>query len=294
MTLPIYRADDDPGPSFVDLLSRVGQGPRWDVDNAPGASSDHPLRLTHSTTVVAVRCADGVVMAGDRRATSGHLISYRTMEKVFPADHHSGVAIAGAAGPAMEMVKLFQLQLEHYEKVEGSSLSLEGKANQLSQMVRSHLPAAMQGMAVVPLFAGFDLRRGVGRLFEYDVTGGRYEESDFAATGSGSLHAGTVIKLGYREGLSADEAIELLINALFQAADEDSATGGPDLVRGIYPMVATITSAGFERLADDDVSARFRGLLDRLSSTRGTTSMGANPGATTTGGKGSKKGGAAR
>jgi proteasome beta subunit len=292
MTLPIYRADDDPGPSFVDLLGRVGLGPRWDVDGVPGADGDKPVRLTHATTVVAVRCAEGVVMAGDRRATSGNFISYRLMEKVFPADHHSGVAIAGAAGPAMEMVKLFQLQLEHYEKVEGSALSLEGKANQLSQMVRSHLPAAMQGMAVVPLFAGFDIRRGVGRLFEYDVTGGRYEESDFAATGSGSLHAGTVIKLGYRDNLTTDEAIELAINALFQAADEDSATGGPDLVRGIFPVVATITEAGFQRLEDEDVSTRFRNLLDHLSATRGTTSMGSSPGATAS--AGGKKKGAAR
>jgi proteasome beta subunit len=238
-----------------------------------------------------VRCADGVVMAGDRRATAGHLISYRTMEKVFPADRHSGVAIAGAAGPAMEMVKLFQLQLEHYEKVEGGSLSLEGKANQLSQMVRSHLPAAMQGMAVVPLFAGFDTRRTVGRLFEYDVTGGRYEESDFAATGSGSLHAGTVIKLGYREGITTDAAIELAINALFQAADEDSATGGPDLIRGIFPVVATITVDGFERLPDQDVADRFRALLDTLAATRSTTTVGAAPVAAS-GSK--KKGGAAK
>ena len=140
-------------------------------------------------------------MAGDRRATSGNLISHRTMEKVFPADRHSGVAIAGAAGPAMEMVKLFQLQLEHYEKVEGTQLSLEGKANQLAAMVRNHLPAAMQGFAVVPLFAGYDLRRAMGRLFQYDVTGGRYEEADHASTGSGSLHAGTVVKLGFRDGL---------------------------------------------------------------------------------------------
>ena len=276
MTLPIYRADDDPGPSFVDLLSRVGQGPRWDVEGVPG-SGESPLRMTHSTTVVAVRCTEGVVMAGDRRATAGHLISYRTMEKVFPADRHSGVAIAGAAGPAMEMVKLFQLQLEHYEKVEGGSLSLEGKANQLSGMVRSHLPAAMQGMAVVPLFAGFDTKRGVGRLFEYDVTGGRYEESDFAATGSGSLHAGTVIKLGYHEDLTTNDAVELAINALFQAADEDSATGGPDLVRGIFPVVATISETGFERLADDDVAARFRALLDRLSAPGSTTVTGTTP-----------------
>jgi proteasome beta subunit len=175
------------------------------------------------------------------------------------------------------MVKLFQLQLEHYEKVEGGELSLEGKANQLAQMVRSHLPAAMQGFVVVPLFAGFDTRRGTGRLFEYDVTGGRYEESDFASTGSGSLHAGTVIKIGYKPDLDRDASIELAISALFQAADEDSATGGPDLVRGIYPVVATITADGFARLDDDEVAGRFRALVDRLSVPVSTTSVATSP-----------------
>jgi proteasome beta subunit len=199
------------------------------------------------------------------------------MEKVFPADRHSGVAIAGAAGPAVEMVKLFQLQLEHYEKVEGAELSLEGKANQLAQMVRGHLPAAMQGFAVVPLFAGYDTKRGTGRLFEYDVTGGRYEESDFAATGSGSMHAGTVIKIGYKPDLDRDAAVELAINALFQAADEDAATGGPDLVRGIYPVVATITADGFARLEDEDIATRFRTLLERLSIPGSTTSVAVSP-----------------
>ena len=160
--------------------------------------------MPHATTCVALRYADGVVMAGDRRATAGNLISHRAMEKVVQADRYSGVAIAGAAGPAMEMIKLFALQLEHYEKVEGSALSLEGKANQLSMMVRGNLPAAMQGMVVVPMFAGYDLRRQVGRLWSYDVTGGRYEELDYVATGSGSLHAGTVIKVGFRDGLDRD------------------------------------------------------------------------------------------
>jgi proteasome beta subunit len=221
------------------------------------------LPITHGTTVVAIRYADGVVMAGDRRATSGNLISHRTIEKVFPADRHSGVAIAGAAGPAMEMVKLFQLQLEHYEKVEGVLLSLEGKANQLGQMIRGNLPAAMQGLAVVPIFAGFDVRRGQGRLFQYDVTGGRYEEFDHAATGSGSLHGGTVVKLGWHDGLDRAEVLDLAIRALFEAADEDSATGGPDLIRGIYPTVATITADGFEKLEATEIEARTRALLQR-------------------------------
>jgi proteasome beta subunit len=255
----MFSPHDDPGPSFAELLRRVGLEPP-----TPSASTDHAVTIAHGTTVVAIRYADGVVMAGDRRATSGNLISHRAIEKVFPADRHSGVAIAGAAGPAMDMVKLFQLQLEHYEKVEASELSLDGKANQLSTMVRNHLPAAMQGLAVVPLFAGYDLARGAGRLFQYDVTGGRYEESNFSSTGSGSLHASTVIKLGFSEGLTREEALDLAINALFTAADDDSATGGPDLVRGIYPTMATITSGGFERVDESEIAQRFAALLETL------------------------------
>lgn len=204
-------------------------------------------------------------MAGDRRATSGNIIAHRAIEKVFAADRHSGVAIAGAAGPAMEMVKLFQLQLEHYEKVEGSPLSLEGKANQLAQMVRSNLPAAMQGLMVVPIFAGYDTRRATGRLFQYDATGGRYEESHFTTSGSGGSLAASVIKQGYLEGLERDAAIDLAISALFHAADDDSATGGPDLIRGIYPVIATITAEGFHRVDDAEIAQRFAGLVATLT-----------------------------
>jgi len=180
---------------------------------------------------------------------------------VHAADRHSGVAIAGAAGPAMEMVRLFQLQLEHYEKVEGAPISLEGKANQLSQMVRSNLAMAMQGFVVVPLFAGFDVHRDRGRVFSYDVTGGRYEELDFQAQGSGSVHARNWIKAGWSEGLAADDTIVLAIASLFAAADEDVATGGPDLVRRIFPTVAVIDDQGYRALGDDDVEARSQALL---------------------------------
>ena len=258
MTLPLFTPDDDPGPSFVGLLGRLG------VNTPDIPDRIDPALITHGTTVVAVRYVDGVVMAGDRRATSGNFISHRTIEKVFPADSHSGVAISGVAGLAMEMVRLFQLQLEHYEKVEGSPLSLDGKANQLSQMLRSHMPLAMQGLPVVPIFAGFDERIGQGRLFQFDGTGGRYEERDYAATGSGSLHATTVIKLRHHDALDLDGAVDVVVEALFQAADEDSATGGPDPVRGIYPIVASITADGFERLDDQRVSDRTTVLLERL------------------------------
>jgi len=257
--MPIFTPGDDPGSSFPELLRRIGAA------SSPVTGSHDVLdSVPHATTCVAMRYADGVVMAGDRRATAGNLISHRAMEKVVEADRFSGVAIAGAAGPAMDMVKLFQLQLEHYEKVEGLSLSLEGKANQLSAMIRGNLQAAMMGLAVVPIFAGFDERRGRGRLWDFDVTGGRYEEREFVATGSGSLHAGTVVKLGWREDLDRDGAIDLACRALWEAADADSATGGPDVLRGIYPVIATITADGWDRIDDADLAARYERLANAL------------------------------
>ena len=259
MSMPMFLPGANPGSSFPELLKRVGLAPS-PVD----AVGD--LAVPHATTCVALRFTDGVVMAGDRRATSGNLISHRGMEKVVQADEFSGVAIAGAAGPSMEMVKLFQLQLEHYEKVEGGPLSLEGKANQLSMMVRGNLPAALQGLVVVPIFAGFDVRRGNGRLFAYDVTGGRYEEHDYVATGSGMLHAGTVIKIGWRPSLDRAAAVALACRGLWEAADADSATGGPDALRGIYPMVATITADGWTQVADSELVTVFESIASEVRS----------------------------
>ena len=269
MALPLFTPSDDPGPDFAGLIRRMQVPDRPPSTTMPAATVSGGLAVPglgdvrHGTTVAALRFADGVVMAGDRRATEGHSIAHRSMEKVFPADRFSAVAIAGAAGPAVEMVRLFQTQLEHYEKVEGVVLSLEGKANQLGQMVRDNLPMAMQGLAVVPLFAGYDLARGTGRIFTYDVTGGHYEETEHNATGSGGRDARTTIKLGYRVGLSRDSAVELAIEALYEAADEDSATGGPDVVRGIYPLVATVTADGFQAVADTEVAERFATLIER-------------------------------
>jgi len=262
VTMPLFSTGDDPGSSFPELLKRVGLGP----SALTARSGDMHLSVPHATTCVALTYADGVVMAGDRRATSGNLISHRTMEKVVEADRHSGVAIAGAAGPAMEMVRLFQLQLEHYEKVEGSSISLEGKANQLSMMVRANLQAAMMGMVVIPIFGGYDLRRECGRLWDYDATGGRYEERDYVATGSGSLHAGTVIKVGFRPEMSRDDAVNLAARSLWEAADADSATGGPDILRGIYPVVATIDAAGWQRVDDEDLATRYAAIVSEVRS----------------------------
>jgi proteasome beta subunit len=255
--LPLFATSTDPGPSFAELLRQVAP------HQLPGANIHHPITadIPHGTTIVAVRSATGVVMAGDRRATSGMMIASRRIEKVFPADDTSAVAIAGAAGPAVELVKLFQVQLEHYEKVQGEVLSLEGRANQLGQLVRSNLPAAMQGFVVVPLFAGYDEQRRRGRVFSYDVTGGRYEELDFQSQGSGSIHARNWIKAGWHEGLDENATVELALASLFAAADEDVATGGPDLVRRIYPTVALIDAGGYRALTDDEVAERSQSLL---------------------------------
>ena len=209
----------------------------------------------HGTTIVAATFPGGVIMAGDRRATMGNIIAQRDIEKVFPADEYSAVGIAGTAGIAVEMVRLFQVELEHYEKIEGATLSMDGKANRLSALIRGNLGMAMQGLAVVPLFAGFDLDAGHGRIFSYDVTGGRYEETAFHSVGSGSMFARGSLKKLYSEDLSPEGCVEVVVQALYDAADDDSATGGPDLTRRIFPVVQVITAEGGRRMPDDEVAA---------------------------------------
>ncbi|MEU7298499.1 MULTISPECIES: proteasome subunit beta [Streptomyces] len=221
------------------------------------------VEAPHGTTIVAATFPGGVVLAGDRRATMGNMIAQRDIEKVFPADEFSAVGIAGTAGLAVEMVKLFQLELEHFEKVEGATLSLEGKANRLSTMIRGNLGMAMQGLAVVPLFAGWDEGKEKGRIFSYDVTGGRSEEHGFAATGSGSIFARGSMKKLYRADLTEQQATTLVVQALYDAADDDSATGGPDMARRIFPIVTVITEEGFRRLSEDESSGLARSVTER-------------------------------
>jgi proteasome beta subunit len=243
--------------SFSDFLSQHAP------DLLPGkraqaTMSTAPVEAPHGTTIVAITHTEGVILAGDRRATMGNIIAQRDMEKVFQADEHSAVGIAGTAGVAIELVRLFQVELEHYEKIEGVTLSLEGKANRLSLLIRNNLPMAMQGLAVVPLFAGYDLEASepakAGRIFSYDVTGGRYEEHSFHSVGSGSLYARGSLKKLFREDFSEADAVLACIHSLYDAADEDSATGGPDLTRRIYPVVTAVTLDGFRRLADAEVA----------------------------------------
>ncbi|HWS57973.1 MAG TPA: proteasome subunit beta [Actinotalea sp.] len=213
----------------------------------------------HGTTIVALTFDGGVVMAGDRRATAGSMIASRHIEKVVPADEHSAVGIAGTAGLALELVRLFQLELEHYEKIEGTVLSLDGKANRLATMVRGSLGLALQGLAVIPLFGGFDLRRGTGRIFSYDVTGGRYEEIEHHAVGSGAVFARGSLKKTWWASMGEADAVQAAVHALVDAADDDAATGGPDVARGIWPVVAVVTRDGYRRVPDDvlaDVTAQ--------------------------------------
>ncbi len=224
--------------------SVAGQG-------GPAAGSGVP-DVAHGTTIVTAVCAGGVVMAGDRRATAGSMIAQRDIEKVFPGDEFTCVGITGAAGIGVELVRLFQVELEHYEKLEGRSLSLEGKANRLAGLVRANLGAAMQGLVAVPLLAGCEEETGRGRIFSFDVTGGKYEEQQFFTVGSGSVFARGSLKKLYRDGMSVQDAVLLLMQALYDAADDDSATGGPDMARRIYPSVATVTADGYQRLTDEE------------------------------------------
>jgi proteasome beta subunit len=258
--------------SFTDFLAGYAPG-MLPGHGASGLAAVGPLAdLPHGTTIVAAACEGGIVMAGDRRATAGNMIAQRDIEKVFRSDEFSCVGIAGVAGVGIELVRLFQVELEHYEKLEGRALSLEGKANRLATMVRGNLGAAMQGLVVVPLFAGYDEDSGAGRIFSYDPSGGRYEEHRFHSIGSGSVFARGSLKKLYREGLPAQDAVVVCMQALYDAADDDSATGGPDLTRGIYPIVVTVTADGFRRLPEAEAGQVAQAVVgERLQKPDGPT-----------------------
>jgi proteasome beta subunit len=254
------RAFHAPGnASFADFLS--GYAPEL----APGGRPSPEGQVTdvrHGTTIVAGIFPGGVLMAGDRRATMGNLIAQRDIEKVFHGDDYSAIGIAGTAGVAVEMVRLFQVELEHYEKIEGTTRSLDGKANRLASMIRGNLALAMQGLAVVPLFAGYDLESDRGRIFSYDIAGGLYEEEQFYSVGSGSLFARGSLKKLWREDFSESDAVLCAIQALYDAADDDSATGGPDVTRKIFPVVSVVTADGYRRLADEEVGTHVGTVLE--------------------------------
>jgi proteasome beta subunit len=258
--------------SFSDFLSTTAP------ELLPGArgltvAGDLSGQLPHGTTIVAAAFSGGVVMAGDRRATAGSMIAQRDFEKVFRSDEYSCIGISGVAGLGVEFVRLFQVELEHYEKLEGRLLSLEGKANRLAGIVRGNLGAAMQGLVVVPIFAGYDTDEDVGRIFSYDVAGGRYEEHRFHSIGSGSVFARGSLKKLYADDMNEQDAITACMQALYDAADDDSATGGPDLSRRIFPVVATVTADGYQRLSDAQAAGYAEAVVaGRLSQPDGPSS----------------------
>lgn len=242
-----FDEDITPAASFSALLNQRGLVPTWDI---PQGSIEVP----EATTILAMRWADGVIMAGDRRATAGTVIAHRRVKKVYAADDRSAVAISGTAGMALELTKLFQTELEHYEKIEDTRLSLDGKANFLARLVRGNLPLAFQGLIVVPLFCGYDDQEAVGKLYSYDVVGGRYDEQDYATTGSGGPEARAFLKSAWSAGLSEPAAIGVAVEALVSAAEEDAATGGPDPKRGIYPNIVTVTAHGYREVPDEEIA----------------------------------------
>jgi proteasome beta subunit len=246
---PLHVGEHVPDASFLSVLESRGLEPRWETNSIAS------IVVPEATTVLALTWADGVIMAGDRRATAGNFIAHKRIRKVYESDAYSAVAISGTAGMAVELIKLFRTELEHYEKIEGSRLSLEGKANFLARMIRGNLALAFQGLVVIPLFSGYDEGTGAGRLFSFDVVGGRYDELNYATTGSGGSEARSFLKGVWQENLTRDQALVAAVEALVAAAEEDAATGGPDLRRGIFPNVLVVSAAGIEEVADEELAA---------------------------------------
>ena len=254
---PLRIGEQPSDSSFLSILVGRGAQPSWELGNAEVPS------VPEATTVLALTWEGGVVMAGDRRATAGNIIAHRRVRKVYAADDHSAVAISGTAGMAVELIKLFQTELEHYEKIEGSRLSLEGKANYLARMIRGNLALAFQGLVVIPIFCGFDHVTASGRLFSFDVVGGTYDEQHYATTGSGGMEARGFLKTAWRDDLNRDQAVAVAVEALVAAAEEDAATGGPDPRRGIYPNVLIVTAEGVTELEDDELSGIVTSVMEQ-------------------------------
>lgn len=252
----------DPGSSFYQLLT--SQYPQM-LPSLPGhgEKKDWSQMIPHGTTVLSLLYRDGIVIAGDRRATEGYSISERRIEKVHKTDGYSAIAIAGAAGPCLEMTRLFRIELEHYEKLEGAELSMEGKANKLAQMIKANLPMAMQGLVVVPIFAGYDVKRGVGRIFKYDIAGGQYEETEYYAIGSGGRDARGTLKKIFKKDLTQEGAVQASLEALYDASEADVATGGPDLIRNIFPTVKVINRQGVFDVPDEEIRTLVQNLVNQ-------------------------------
>ncbi len=256
--------------SFSDFLRR--QAPDLLPAGSAGLSSAGTAELPHGTTIVALKYPGGVVMAGDRRSTQGNMIAGRDVQKVYVTDEYTATGIAGTAAIAVEFARLYAVELEHYEKLEGVPLTFAGKVNRLAIMVRGNLGAAMQGLLALPLLVAYDIDdpdgEHAGRIVSFDAAGGwNVEEEGYQAVGSGSLFAKSSMKKLYAQVADADSALRVAVEALYDAADDDSATGGPDLVRGIYPTAVTIDSEGAVDVAEERIAELAREIIE--SRTRG-------------------------
>jgi proteasome beta subunit len=259
MPLPLFDVTDDPGSSFQRLLMTTGS-------YVPTAHGAEPEDLAHATTVLAMRYRDGVVLCADRQASAG-MIANRDMHKVAEADRHTAIAISGVAATGIQFIKMAQLSFEHYEKMRGTSLSLAGKANYLGPIIMQNNMTT--GLTVLPLLAGYDLNHERGRVFEYDGAGGCYEKDDYTVIGSGGSFALGALRLGFKEDMSEDEALTLAALAIYEAGDNDLYTGGPDFVRGIFPILVKVTEDGFEELSQDTSRTYFTTIQDRRTATKG-------------------------
>lgn len=257
--------------SFTEYLRRqapelLPAGPLAGVGATPGEA------FPHGTTIVALRYPGGVLIAGDRRSTQGNMIAGRDVQKVYITDDYTATGIAGTAALAVEFARLYAVELEHYEKLEGLPMTFPGKVNRLAIMVRGNLGAALQGFVALPLLVGYDLADpnpdAAGRIVSFDAAGGWHiEDEGYQAVGSGSLFAKSSMKKLYSAVADADSALKVAVEALYDAADDDSATGGPDLVRGIYPTAVLIDADGAQEVTGERIERLAREVIEKRTDT---------------------------
>jgi proteasome beta subunit len=253
------------------------QAPQLLPVGAGGDTGTAGAQLAHGTTIVALNFPGGVVIAGDRRAVQGNMIASRDMKKVYITDDYTATGIAGTAAIAVEFARLYAVELEHYEKLEGVPLTFAGKVNRLAIMVRGNLGAAMQGLVALPLLVGYDIDdpdpKGAGRIVSFDAAGGwNIEEEGYQSVGSGSVFARSAIKKLYSQVVDGDSALRVAVESLYDAADDDSATGGPDLVRGIYPTAVTIGADGAIEVPEARIAELAREIIENRSGKRASRS----------------------
>lgn len=258
------------GRDFFDLLTSEGyRFPAKALSPSDPAGSGLPFEPTEGTTILALRYRDGVMVAGDRRATAGHTVLYDRADKVIPIDDYSLMAISGSPAMAFEIARILEHSFQYHRRRQLQEMSIEAKLRRLSLLIRDNLPMAVQGIgAVIPIFATYDQEADLGRIYFYDVLGAQFEVADFATTGSGSSAVRGAMYYMNRWGgppfsqLSREDAVGLSLRLLFTASEYDSATGRYESSAGVYPTVKTITSGGQEDIDLDELRALHERFLD--------------------------------